>query len=202
MNVSGQIKLIGGEPCLDFVNTIHDRNEDASADYIAGGYEALIKWEEYAGILKKEQSVILLIRSRQELSRSETVYKNAIRLRNNLFDIFSSIADGTRISSANLSVFNTFISGAFGHKQIVSIKDGYADEWDSSGYPLDMVLWPLISSAHRLILNNNHKKIKKCPSCSWLFIDHSKPGKRVWCSMDTCGALDKARRYYHRKKSS
>jgi len=202
VNFTGQIKQIGGEICLDFVNTIHDRSKADSADYLDGGYDTLIKWAAYTGILTKELSFILLTQSGQEPLRSENTYKKAIRLRNNLFEIFSGIANGHPISFVNLSVFNTFLSEAFCHKNIVSINEGYADQWDISGYPPDMVLWPVISSAYEVILHINHQKIKACPSCSWLFIDNSKPGKRIWCSMGTCGALDKARRYYQRKKKN
>jgi predicted RNA-binding Zn ribbon-like protein len=43
-------------------------------------------------------------------------------------------------------------------------------------------------------------RLKSCPTCGWLFLDASKNRSRRWCSMDTCGAVAKARRYYRRLK--
>jgi predicted RNA-binding Zn ribbon-like protein len=42
------------------------------------------------------------------------------------------------------------------------------------------------------------RRLKRCASpdsCGWLFYDDSKGGQRRWCAMQTCGTLDKMRRY-------
>jgi predicted RNA-binding Zn ribbon-like protein len=40
-------------------------------------------------------------------------------------------------------------------------------------------------------------RLRKCqnPSCDLMFVDTSRPGKRVWCSMERCGNLNKIARY-------
>jgi predicted RNA-binding Zn ribbon-like protein len=46
-------------------------------------------------------------------------------------------------------------------------------------------------------------RIKRCANatCERFFLDESKSGTRMWCSMKTCGNRMKAARYYERTKS-
>ena len=57
-------------------------------------------------------------------------------------------------------------------------------------------------SAGRLLLTAaDMRRLKECPGCGWLFIDHTRAGNRRWCSMDTCGSRAKMRSYYRRKST-
>lgn len=38
--------------------------------------------------------------------------------------------------------------------------------------------------------------------CGWLFIDHSKGGRRRWCDMATCGNAAKSRRHSERQRAT
>jgi predicted RNA-binding Zn ribbon-like protein len=192
------IQLIGGEVCLDFINTIHDRSLENSADYLEGGYASLLQWSEYAGVW--DRKLILKLQSEHRARNEKShVYENAIMLRQALFDIFGSIADHKKIPPAALSTFNVFLSGAFLHKKVVAHKNKYLSEWELSDSSADWLLWPIIESAYLLLTGDQLQKIKKCPACYWVFVDKSKGGKRKWCNMDTCGAIDKSRRHYHLK---
>jgi predicted RNA-binding Zn ribbon-like protein len=94
---------------------------------------------------------------------------------------------------------NVFLSGAFLHKRVIAHKNEYISGWELSDNSADWLLWPIIESAYLLLTGDQLQKIKKCPACFWVFVDKSKGGKRKWCSMDTCGAIDKSRRHYHLK---
>ncbi|WP_310218026.1 CGNR zinc finger domain-containing protein [Neorhizobium sp. 2083] len=39
-------------------------------------------------------------------------------------------------------------------------------------------------------------------NCGWLFIDHSKSGRRRWCSDATCGSLARVKRFRSRMKGN
>jgi predicted RNA-binding Zn ribbon-like protein len=41
-------------------------------------------------------------------------------------------------------------------------------------------------------------RVRRCAGCSLLFVDRSRPGRRRWCSMETCGNRDKTARYRHK----
>jgi predicted RNA-binding Zn ribbon-like protein len=60
----------------------------------------------------------------------------------------------------------------------------------------------IVEAAVALLVSDAMLRVKSCPTCGWLFLDVSKNRSRRWCSMDTCGAVAKARRYYRRLKES
>jgi predicted RNA-binding Zn ribbon-like protein len=43
------------------------------------------------------------------------------------------------------------------------------------------------------------QRLKRCAGRRWLFLDHSKNGRRRWCSMEVCGTYEKIRRYVTRR---
>ena len=47
-------------------------------------------------------------------------------------------------------------------------------------------------------------RLKACErdSCRWAFYDRSKNRSGHWCSMDVCGAREKNRRAYRRRRAS
>lgn len=64
---------------------------------------------------------------------------------------------------------------------------------------LSSVLGPILSSAIRLI----RPRVRKCadPRCTRLFVDKSKNGTRLWCSMDACGNRSKVRAFRLRHRA-
>jgi len=58
----------------------------------------------------------------------------------------------------------------------------------------------IVEAAVALLVSDTMPRVKSCPTCGWFFLDVSKNHSRRWCSMDTCGAVAKARRYYRRLK--
>ncbi|MGB6987038.1 MAG: CGNR zinc finger domain-containing protein [Candidatus Aquilonibacter sp.] len=46
-------------------------------------------------------------------------------------------------------------------------------------------------------------RVKQCANdaCAVFFLDESKSGTRIWCSMQTCGNREKAARHYERRKN-
>jgi predicted RNA-binding Zn ribbon-like protein len=49
-----------------------------------------------------------------------------------------------------------------------------------------------------LSLPTERLRICQGPNCSWVFIDSSKAGRRVWCDMAVCGNAAKSRRFQRR----
>ena len=56
-----------------------------------------------------------------------------------------------------------------------------------------------VEAAVALLVSDRMLRVKACPACGWFFLDVSKNQSRRWCSMDSCGAVAKARRYYQRQ---
>ncbi|MCK9493980.1 MAG: CGNR zinc finger domain-containing protein [Dehalococcoidia bacterium] len=58
-------------------------------------------------------------------------------------------------------------------------------------------------AAHRLVVSGAWPRLRLCKNeaCHWAFLDRSRNGSRVWCSMGTCGARAKARAYRERQRA-
>jgi predicted RNA-binding Zn ribbon-like protein len=61
------------------------------------------------------------------------------------------------------------------------------------------VLWPLAVAAVDLLRTGPLGRLKVCAECRWLFLDRSRNGSRLWCSMNECGGRSKMRRYRARR---
>lgn len=68
------------------------------------------------------------------------------------------------------------------------------------GQRLDSLL--AVSALAILTDRRERYRLKICPGddCGWIFIDETKNGRRIWCSMETCGNRSKAARHYARTK--
>jgi predicted RNA-binding Zn ribbon-like protein len=70
--------------------------------------------------------------------------------------------------------------------------------------PCRAALAQLARAAIELVAGPDLQRIRNCadPSCSLMFIDRSRPGRRRWCSMERCGNRDKTARYRQRRLST
>jgi predicted RNA-binding Zn ribbon-like protein len=125
--------------------------------------------------------------------------KAAWRLRELFYRLFSSVAKGARPIKQDLDSFVASYAEAIARGQFVETGGHYRTRWRVEESP-DALLWPLIHSAGQLLQSEELTRVKECPGCGWLFLDTSKNQNRRWCSMNTCGARDKMRRYHRRKK--
>ena len=193
--------LLGGRPCLDFVNTLDWRGTDHPVEFLHT-YEDLVAWSRHAGTISAREANNILQRSRKRPTKQTKVLGKAIMLRETIYRIFSFLSEGRPAANKDLDIFNKFLSQTMKNSQIVRTKDGY--HWDSKGEMNKMgwILNPLIRSAADLLVSDELKRVKKCGdlACGWLFLDTSRNKSRRWCDMSDCGNRAKASRFYKKKK--
>jgi predicted RNA-binding Zn ribbon-like protein len=195
-----EIRLDGGRLCLDFTNTIHDRSSPQPEDYIRDIGD-LLDWLALTKSLPREL-VERMRRSAVATPRhAGKVFMAAIAFREVLYRVFSSIAGGDEIRTKDLLSLNAYIGDTMRNSRLQREGKKIVTTWDYRKGGLEKTLWPIVKSALDLLLEGNFDRIKRCPRCHWLFNDTSKNGRRRWCSMDTCGGIDKSLRYYYRQKS-
>jgi predicted RNA-binding Zn ribbon-like protein len=70
--------------------------------------------------------------------------------------------------------------------------------------PCRAALAQLACAAIELVAGPDLQRICNCanPACSLMFIDHSRPGRRRWCSMERCGNRAKTARYRQRRRQT
>ena len=198
------IDLLGGWLCLDFVNTVDPRSGEHSHDFLTN-YVDLVQWSHHADVLTLEGRQYLLRAVTHRSIEASKIFERAIILRETIYRIFFAVAHATSPEKADLDALQAAFAEAMLHASLVPTAEGFACEWLKREDALDCMLWPIASSAVELLTSARVKRVKECPGvgdCGWLFLDTSKNGSRLWCSMEDCGSRAKMRRQYARKRAS
>ena len=188
------LELVGGALCLDFVNTINSRVHPEH-DYLMH-YSDLIGWANKVGILSPIQANQLQKRAKQNAEEVDKVLNKVQRSRELLYRLFSS----AKASNKDMEVFVGVYGEAISNGWLTKDDNHYRTTWKIDE-TLIAVLWPIVHSAGELLQSEDLRHVKECPGCGWVFLDTSKNQSRRWCSMNTCGARDKMRRYHKRKRA-
>src|SRR4029434_226244 len=101
---AAKMKLIGGQLCLDFVNTVDGRSSYSprsnlqSADNVLGdkleNYSDLVDWSQHAGVITATESRYLIEEGRRRATEAGRVFQRAIALREALYRIFKAMLTG------------------------------------------------------------------------------------------------------------
>ena len=194
------LRLDGGELCLDFANTIHDRKAEEQRDYL-GSIGDLVGWLEYSGGIPKSRAAVLRNRTSTQPEAAARIYRRGIQLREAIFGVFSSLAERKEPKPEDLELLNKCVEDAL-RARVLTHKGGSINVvWKDDSSP-DTILGLIALSAFNLATGERLSSVKLCPRCNWLFLDKSKNQRRRWCSMETCGSNDKALNYYYRSQKA
>jgi len=193
------IRLDGGVPCLDFVNTIPDRVDGTNRDNLKT-FDDLLYWARKAGILTSASFSALEHARDANERKAKSFFSEAIVLRSLIYDIFKPISQQQKVKSADLDTFNKIASHYFSFLKIDIAKNGFTEDWAFDRNDFHTITAPILKSGYELLLSDKLHRVKECPNCGWLFLDATKNGKRRWCSMQDCGSNVKALEYYYRQK--
>jgi predicted RNA-binding Zn ribbon-like protein len=188
-------KFVGGEACLDFVNTV---------DWTPGGlirerltsHARLVEWSAAAGLISAEGAAALARRAAQRPAESRAAHAAALELRAALHRAFTAAGAG-RPAAAAIDEVDAHLERALGRLHLAPGRGtGAAWEWRGAGDHLDSPLWPVAWSAAALLTGPEAASIRVCagPDCGWVYVDRSRNHLRRWCEMETCGTREKSRR--------
>lgn len=175
-------ELVANALVLDFVNTVN-RRPDPERDLLATA-DGLHTWVR-AALPEAEPADV-----------DAALLRAAADLREAAHAVFSAIVDGRPVPAAAADRLLAVHSEGVANARLDLGDDRARLVW-SSGAPRAM-LWAVAHSAVELLTSGPLQRLGACPSCGWLFLDTSRNRTRRWCSMATCGAREKARRYYRR----
>jgi predicted RNA-binding Zn ribbon-like protein len=184
------VRLDGGRLCLDFVNTIHDRNALDVEDYIARP-ERFLEWCVRAGATLAGERVVVPADAR----RRAAWMRKASRLRHELHALLAARVDRVRPPAAAVRCLDDWLHLAW---QSRSLGDDGQLRWRADARDELLPLKRIALDALDLLSGPAARQIRRCAnvsSCGWLFVDTSKNQRRRWCAMQTCGTLMKMKRY-------
>jgi predicted RNA-binding Zn ribbon-like protein len=196
-----QFKLVGGHPALDFINTVHDWTAPERCDYLSEFADA-IRFGETAGLLTRAD----VLRLRYRTPRLEL--KHLRELRGRLRRIFQMQLSGGTSSGTDLERLGADLVESARATRLVTTPDRRSSQLPmrrevNAELAGDALLrLRIVEAGVALLVSDAMLRVKSCPTCGWFFMDLSKNRSRRWCSMDTCGAVAKSRRYYRRLKAA
>jgi predicted RNA-binding Zn ribbon-like protein len=193
--------LIGGEPCLDLVNTGAGRRLGPFREKLRG-YRDLVTWAERIGSIDGGAGARLRRVAERDPSAAAAVLAEVKELREAIDRVFTAAADGESPSAGDLSLLDRAAARAAAHRRLVTRHEGFAFEW-TDDEDLDRPWWPAAMTAVELLTEGDLTRVKECASdnCNWLFIDESRNRSRRWCDMKDCGNRAKARRFRQRART-
>ena len=199
------MKLVGGDLCLDFVNTVGGRTPADStgsrvlADKLAG-YGDLLAWARHTQSVAETDARRLARLAEDRPREAASVLGRALALREALHRTLRALMLDRRPEPTDLSLLNTEIAEARGREVLAPFRDGLRWEWPDSGGRLESPLWPVVRAAAALITSGDLSRLRECGGerCGWLFLDRSRNGSRQWCTMEDCGNVAKVRRFRQR----
>lgn len=195
-------RLLGGNLCLDFVNTIEGRIGPDPEEFL-NNYPDLVHWGEHVNLLDTAQSSALLDEAEKSPVAAAACFETAIALREALHRIFLAQAHDGQPPQDDLELLKRAYLNALSHADLSQTADGYEWQWRAEELALERVLWYVAQAAIELLSSSDVERVKECPGahdCGWLFFDASKNQSRRWCSMEGCGSRVKMRRQYAKKK--
>ena len=198
-------KFVAGRLCLNFINTVGGRAKSGAVlrDKLAD-YGDLLEWSLLGDLVGPTEARRLARLAASRRRDAQGTLQRALRLREALFGIFKSAADGRRPRAVDLNILGQELRVARAHERLKQTGRAFAWTWEEDKTALDRILWPISQSAAELLTSGHLSRLRQCGGneCGWLFLDTSRNGSRLWCDMKDCGNRAKVRRFRSRQKRS
>ncbi len=206
--VAGAMKLVGGDPCLDFVNTVGGRIVAGPAlpsvvrDDKLAAYPDLVAWAQDTGLMSEAHARGLSRVARGRPREAARVFARAAKLREALYRVLRSLMRRRRPEMADLDALNDELDVMRARERLVTGQSGLRWECAGAGRRLEAVLWPVCRAASTLLTSGDLSRLRQCAGegCGWLFLDRSRNRSRQWCAMEDCGNVSKVRRFRQRRR--
>ncbi|MGZ6347463.1 MAG: CGNR zinc finger domain-containing protein [Anaerolineales bacterium] len=195
-------RLVGGELCIDFANTVNGHAHLPHHEYLQD-YEDMVLWGGHASVLNAKEMELLLKKARVDSGEAGAVYRRGLELRETIFRLFSSAARGKKAGADDLEHLNASWRNGMRHAELTRSTKGFELGWDDEPC-LERPLRVVTESAVKLLTSPLLQQVRQCEGegCDWLFIDTSRNHLRKWCSMEECGNRAKMRRRKRRNKGT
>ncbi|WGD49081.1 CGNR zinc finger domain-containing protein [Bradyrhizobium sp. CB1650] len=189
------------ELAIRFVNTVAWRLRDPQEERLPDA-DALLAWlgRNHVGSPRDLKHVRSAWQA--NAARAKAAYRDAMMLREAIYEILIARINHLPPPHGGLSVFNRMLARS---TPSMALKwEGGDVTWGvrPQGDGPDL-LKPIITSAAALMTGPRARRVKQCQDdrgCGWLFIDESRAQNRRWCSMGDCGNRAKAHRHYQRTR--
>lgn len=202
-NTIAGMRLVGGHPCLDFVNTVDARRGRWGPDLLES-YSDLIIWGRRVQLIDQTTADRLSTAALQNPKAADNALNHVVSIREAMFDVLRAEAAGTAPSKYAQELFRPSVDEALRQRALIWRSAGWTWDWvENRGLKtiLDRIAYEaavFLSQAHL------RRPVRECRgnNCGWLFFDTSRGGQRRWCCDETCGSNSRVRRFRIRAAST
>jgi predicted RNA-binding Zn ribbon-like protein len=186
------LKLDGGHVALDFTNTVNARGACTGPDVLCN-HGNLIAWGLRLGVITADEAKALRALPR---GRGQAALVRAKKLREAIYRIFAK-----RGTPVDLALLQRELRAAQTVRKLVPSPHGYVWRWQAGD--ANPLTHRIAMAAADLLTSPSLPRVRVCPgeNCGWLFLDISRPGRRIWCSEETCGTRNRVRRWRKRRRA-
>ncbi|ANL88402.1 CGNR zinc finger domain-containing protein [Rhizobium phaseoli] len=199
---TADMRLSGGHPALDFTNTVDSRRGRWGPDFLRSFADLLVLADRLD--LVDQQAVACLRKQAEDNpSKAAAALADALALRESMYRLFLSEDAAEPHPVADLRLVEDWARRGRAQQVLVANEAGYA--WSSPFDDLSQLVQLFAIKAVDLLMERDRRRaVRECKgsNCGWLFIDHSKSGRRVWCSDASCGSHARIRRFRSRAKGT
>jgi predicted RNA-binding Zn ribbon-like protein len=183
--------FLASNPALDFLNTEWP-TASAKEDFFEMDGD-VFTWLRQAGLASNG---VEEVRPTGALLRAARAFRAVLR------NLVESRKAGKVLDFSDL---NAFLVAAQSHPQLVWTKSkSIALKTVRAADTAEQILAPVALKAAELLSTADFRRVRRCgeQTCVHWFLDTTRPGRRRWCSMATCGNRQKVKSYRQRLKKS
>lgn len=180
-----EFRFLAGSTALAFTATVGERWRRQFERLVEPG--DLGRWFVAAGLASSPPRV------------EEHQLSDARDLRESIYRAATSLIEGLPIGRRDVHLINRAASVPTPAPQLV----GGTKAWTTDD-PVPSALSVVARDAIELFTGPRVNRIRECASdeCALLFLDTSRPGRRRWCSSETCGSRARSADYRHRQHAA
>ena len=189
------MRLSGGHPALDFVNTVDSRRGRWGPDLLTK-FVDLVTFSQRVDLISGAAAATLRQAAEASPGAAAKALATGIDLRESLYRVFLEEDGGAIAPEGDANVVKAAAIVARSHQVFEQLAGGWA--WTTKvETPADLVHVLSSSAADLLVSRPNRRSVKECKgdNCGWLFLDTSKGGRRIWCSEASCGVHNRVRKF-------
>lgn len=193
--------LVAGHIVLDLVNTVTARDAEP-IDWL-DGYPRLLEWATLTGRFDQDTLTTLHRAAAAAPSEAARALSHTRELREALHDLIAAlIRDGHPATPDTLHRVENYWKDAVAHARLAISGSEVQPRISVEISGLECLNHELALHAFDLLRTLPRERTRICPGqrCGWMFIDHSRGGRRRWCDMATCGNAAKGRTHYQRQR--
>jgi predicted RNA-binding Zn ribbon-like protein len=189
------LPLVGGRPCLDFVNTTGARARRPRERMHAPG--DLVRWARRAGLLAPRAP------HGREPGRADLT--RALALREALYRALLAARAGRAPAARDVALVERALHRGLAGRRLAwvrgSVRWGGFPARGPGKYAMERLLGELAEDAVALLASPDLARVRKCDACDWLYLDGTKNRSRRFCKA-LCADRVRSRRWYarHRRK--